>query len=70
MEDLKTLRIDAFDVMPKATEHIAEQIALIQELEAKGYTYSIPGDGVYMDTAKIDDYGILVGKKFLEGLQQ
>lgn len=35
MEDLKDLRIDAFDVMPKATDHIQEQIDMIKELEDK-----------------------------------
>lgn len=34
-EDLRLLHIDPFDVMPKATDHIAEQIAMVQELEAK-----------------------------------
>ena len=36
------LNIQTFDVMPRATEHIAEQIALVQHLEAKGYTYEVP----------------------------
>ena len=34
-QDLATMRIDPFSVMPKATDHIAQQIAMIQELEAK-----------------------------------
>ncbi len=70
MEDLNSLRIDNFEYMPKATDHIQEQIELIQELEKKGYTYVIQEDGVYMDTSKISDYGVLVGKKYLEGLEQ
>lgn len=41
--------------LPKATEHIPEQIALIKSLEAKGYTYIID-DGVYYDTSKFADY--------------
>jgi cysteinyl-tRNA synthetase len=44
----------------------------VKKLEAAGYTYIIPGDGVYMDTSKIDDYGKLLGsnyKKHLEGIQ-
>jgi cysteinyl-tRNA synthetase len=32
---MKELNIDAFDVMPRATEHIAEQIALIKTLVEK-----------------------------------
>ena len=43
------------DHLPKATEHIAEQIELIQALEEKGYTYVI-GDGVYYDTSKFARY--------------
>lgn len=39
----------------KATDHIAEQIELIQTLEAKGYTYVID-DGVYYDTSKFSRY--------------
>ena len=39
----------------KATDHIAEQLALIQTLEAKGFTYVID-DGVYYDTSKFPQY--------------
>ncbi len=39
----------------KATEHIAEQIELIQKLEEKGFTYII-SDGVYFDTSKFPRY--------------
>ncbi len=41
--------------LTKATEHIAEQIALIQTLQQKGYTYTID-DGVYFDTSKFEGY--------------
>jgi cysteinyl-tRNA synthetase len=73
-EDLRLLRIDPFEVMPKATDHIAEQIAMVQELENTWYTYIIPDDGVYMDTSKIDGsttspYGVLMGEKHLAGLE-
>lgn len=47
--------------MPHATDYIAEQIELIQKLEKLGYTYEIPGDGIYYDTSKFADYGILTG---------
>ncbi|HSH18217.1 MAG TPA: cysteine--tRNA ligase [Candidatus Saccharimonadales bacterium] len=39
----------------KATDHIAEQTALIQRLEEKGYTYAI-SDGVYYDISKFPRY--------------
>lgn len=44
---------------PHATEFITEMIALVQRLEAKGYTYIIAGDGVYFDIAKFKEYGKL-----------
>ena len=34
-EGLKKMNIDEFDVMPRATEHIQEQIALVKTLEDK-----------------------------------
>ena len=55
--------------MPRATDHIKEQIKMIQELELKGYTYRIIWDGVYMDTSKMQDYGILTNKKNLENIE-
>ncbi|UTY57077.1 cysteine--tRNA ligase [Massilia sp. erpn] len=58
MEDLGQLNIEPPVIWCKATEHIPEQIAFVQTLEEKGYTY-ITGDGVYFDTSKQDDYGYL-----------
>lgn len=52
MRDLNLLQPSR---MPKATDHIAEQIELIQRLETKGYTYVID-DGVYYDTARFPRY--------------
>jgi cysteinyl-tRNA synthetase len=46
---------------PKATEYIAEQIALVKKLEELGYTYEIPNDGIYYDTGKFAGYGALTG---------
>jgi cysteinyl-tRNA synthetase len=56
MDDLSLLNIKTAEAYPKATEHIPEQIVLIEELERKGFTYII-SDGVYFDTAKFPDYG-------------
>lgn len=55
---LSRLNITTPTHLPKATEHIAEQIALIQQLESKGYTYTI-SDGVYYDTDKFEGYAAL-----------
>lgn len=43
---------------PKATDHIAEQLAFIADLQKGGYTYAT-SDGIYFDTSKQDDYGYL-----------
>lgn len=41
--------------LTKATDHIAIQIALVQTLEQKGFTYVLD-DGVYFDTSKFPQY--------------
>jgi cysteinyl-tRNA synthetase len=57
-EDFKKLNISEPSVWCKATEHIDEQIELIKQLEAKGFTYRT-ADGIYFDTSKLKDYGKL-----------
>jgi len=52
---LERLDILKPDYLPRATDHIAEQIELIQKLEEKGFTYVI-SDGVYYDTSKFPKY--------------
>ena len=52
--------------MPRATDHIAEQINQVKKLEELGYTYEIPGDGVYYDTSKFAAYGALGGQNLSE----
>lgn len=66
----KRLLLTPFDVTPRATEHIAQQIVMIQDLETKWYTYTIPNDGIYMDTSKVKDYAVLVWQKHIDGLDQ
>lgn len=70
-ENCRLLKLDHFDVTPRATDHIAEQIDMVSQLESKGYTYTIEWDGIYMDTSKIETYGELMGenyKKHVAGL--
>jgi len=64
---LEELNIQPFDVMPRATEHIDQQIELTKKLEEGGYTYQTE-DGIYMDTSKVPDYGKLA-KLDIEGLK-
>lgn len=65
-ENCRALLLDPFDVTPRATDHIREQIEMIQSLEKNGYTYTIPGDGIYMDTKNIAKYGQLMGTHYKE----
>lgn len=57
-ENLELLNIQPPNIWSKATEHIAEQIALIKRLEDLGYTYRT-SDGIYFDTSKFPSYGKL-----------
>jgi cysteinyl-tRNA synthetase len=58
-EDAKKLNLLVPDKEPKATLHIPEQLAFIEELEKKDLTYTT-NDGLYFDTKKFPDYGALV----------
>lgn len=60
--DLKKLNIKEPDIWCKATDHIKEQIKLVQKLTDKGVTYKT-SDGIYFDTTKISDYGKLANLK-------
>ncbi len=62
MKDVNALNIVPADEYPKATEHIPEQIDLVEKLEKNGLTYQT-SDGVYFDTSKLPDYGQLSGQK-------
>jgi cysteinyl-tRNA synthetase len=66
---LDLMNVQRPDVSCKATDHIAEQIAQVQQLEANGFTYEIPGDGIYFDTSKDPHYGEMAGLK-LDELQE
>lgn len=66
-EDIKKLNILEPNLLPKATEHIKEQIEIIKKLEKKGYTYKT-SDGIYYDTSKFKNYGKLA-KLNIEGLK-
>lgn len=61
-EDLKSLNIEMPDEMLFASDFIQEDIKLIQRLEEKDFVYKT-SDGIYFDTSKMPDYGILWGGK-------
>ena len=58
LADCKTLRIAIPGLLPRATEHIPEMVALIRTLEEKGYTYRKDGS-VYFSIGKFPGYGKL-----------
>ena len=59
LHDADLLNIMRPTHMPRATDHVKEQIELVQKLEALGYTYEIPDEGIYYDTSKFAAYGAL-----------
>jgi cysteinyl-tRNA synthetase len=58
LSGLSKLNISQPTQIPRATEHIDDQINMISKLEEKGFTYTID-DGVYFDSSKFDDYSKL-----------
>lgn len=67
-EHAQMLNITRPTIVCKATDYIPEQIAMVQALEKKGYTYTT-SDGVYFDTSKFADYTKL-GRLDVKGLQE
>jgi cysteinyl-tRNA synthetase len=58
LEDMRRLNIEPPALLPRATDHIAEQIQFIADVEKNGYTYRT-SDGIYFDTSKQPGYGHL-----------
>jgi cysteinyl-tRNA synthetase len=59
--DMAALNVETPSHTPRATEHIAEMIRLIERLMANGYGYEVDGD-VYYAVSKFAPYGKLSGK--------
>jgi cysteinyl-tRNA synthetase len=57
-EDMATLRLERPEHLPRATDHIADMIGLIERLQARGHTYTAEGS-VYFRIASFPDYGRL-----------
>ena len=58
LEDLAALRVRLPEVLPRATDHVPEMIALISTLLARGHAYQADGD-VYYRIASFPAYGEL-----------
>lgn len=67
LKDSRALNILNPKVTPKATDHIQEQIDMVQKLLDLGYAYQIE-DGIYFDILKWKEYGKLSGQKLSEKL--
>lgn len=57
IQDCEELHIEV-PTLIRATDTIAEQITLIQQLESKGFTYQT-SDGLYFDSSRFPTYGEL-----------
>jgi cysteinyl-tRNA synthetase len=58
LDCLRALGVDGIDHMPRATEYIAEIVAIARGLVEQGFAYASGGD-VYFDVTKAPDYGKL-----------
>lgn len=58
-EGYELLRLKRPTHLVRATDYIEQQIAFAKDLESKGLTYVIEGEGLYFDTSKLADYGKL-----------
>ena len=66
-DDMAHLNILEPTIWCKATEHIEEQIEVVQRIEENSFTYRT-SDGIYFDTSKLPDYGYMA-RLDVEGLQ-
>lgn len=67
-EDMDALNVARPDISPRASAHIPEQIAMIEELLANKSAYEKNGS-VYFDVSEYEKYGQLSGRK-VEDLEE
>ena len=60
LQGMDTLNLIRPTHLPKATEYIPQQLALVRILKDKGFTYQI-SDGIYFDTSKFPTYDDFAG---------
>jgi cysteinyl-tRNA synthetase len=61
-EDLDALNIKRFEIMPRATEHIDEMVAIVEALQRNGLAYEADGS-IYFRVGAFEGYGKLSGAK-------
>jgi len=66
-KDMAALALELPTYQPKATEHIPEIIAIVQQLIHKGHAYAVEGD-VYFRVATFADY-LKLSKRNMEEMQ-
>lgn len=66
--DLKSLNIESAEEYPFASDHIRENIELIQKLFDGEYLYKT-SDGIYFDTSKFPNYGKLGNIKISDDVE-
>ena len=64
-EDLKKLNITFSKFFPRASKHIKEQLEIIEKLDKNNLIYKTK-DGIYFDTQKYKNYGVLTNKNIDE----
>ena len=67
-DDLHALGIERPDLVPRATEYIAEMVEMIERLAAKDYAYKADDGSWYFRIGKFPGYGKL-SKKDFEGIE-
>ena len=65
-EDCAALGVRLGDREPRATEFIAQIVAMVQRLVDKGYAYAASNGDVYYAVAKFEPYGQLSGKRLAD----
>ncbi|NQY25920.1 MAG: cysteine--tRNA ligase [Piscirickettsiaceae bacterium] len=65
-QDADALGVIRPDQEPKATEAMAEMVAMIETLIAKGYAYAADNGDVYYDVSEFETYGKLSGRNIEE----
>ena len=58
LDDMAALSLEQPEIMARATEHIEDMVALIENLQQKGFTYKSDGS-IYYRIAKFPEYGKL-----------
>ncbi|MEM7678200.1 MAG: cysteine--tRNA ligase, partial [Myxococcota bacterium] len=60
--DCRSLNIGDYSAYTRATDYIAEQIAMVKELVERGHAYVVEGEVLY-DVSSFERYGRLSGKR-------